>query len=354
MSHFAEVLKYEGDNSTFVWKHPCEDFNSLTQLIVHDNQEAVFMMNGEILDVFSAGRYTLETQNIPKIGAVLGKASMGKTPFHCEVYFINRAEKMAIKWGTDSQVQYIEPNYGFPVSIGACGEMSLSVSNSKKLLLKLVGTERVLTCQGLTQYFRAVLMTTVKSYIAQTIKEKSINIFELDEQLLTISKEIHELLIPDFDDYGVSLEKFYITRVAKPDGDRQFEKFKEIHFRQYSDIAEAKLRQKTELINAETEAQKVLIDSKAKAAKRAQEGYTYAQERSFDVAEMAAQNESIGQYTNMGIGLGTMVGVGNNISHIVSDAVQNTDNEVRYCKKCGKKLPDDAAFCPGCGERIEG
>ena len=29
MAKIADVIKYEGDNSTFVW-HPCEDFNSLT------------------------------------------------------------------------------------------------------------------------------------------------------------------------------------------------------------------------------------------------------------------------------------------------------------------------------------
>ena len=63
----ADVIKYEGDNSTFVWKHPLEDFNSMTQLIVHESQEAVFMMNGEMLDEFGPGRFTLETQNTPKI-----------------------------------------------------------------------------------------------------------------------------------------------------------------------------------------------------------------------------------------------------------------------------------------------
>ena len=27
MAQIAEVIKYEGDNSTFIWKHPSEDFN---------------------------------------------------------------------------------------------------------------------------------------------------------------------------------------------------------------------------------------------------------------------------------------------------------------------------------------
>lgn len=71
MALIAELLKYEGDNSTFIWKHPCEDFNSLTQLVVHESQEAVFMMNGQALDTFGPGRYTLEIQNIPELGKFL-------------------------------------------------------------------------------------------------------------------------------------------------------------------------------------------------------------------------------------------------------------------------------------------
>ena len=148
----ADVIKYEGDNSTFVWKHPSEDFNSLTQLIVHESQEAIFFMNGQALDLFGPGRYTLETGNIPKIGRFLNRQVGDESPFHCEVYFINKTEQMAIKWGTDSKVEYIEPVYGFPIAIGASGEMSLRADDSRKLLLKLVGTEDTLTRQKLVTY----------------------------------------------------------------------------------------------------------------------------------------------------------------------------------------------------------
>ena len=140
MAHIADIIKYEGDNSTFIWKHPCEDFNSLTQLIVHESQEAIFLMNGQALDMFGAGRHTLESQNIPKISKFLNRLIHGKTPFHCEVYFINKTVQMAIKWGTDSKIRFIEPNMGIPLEIGACGELNLAVSDSRKLLVKLVGT----------------------------------------------------------------------------------------------------------------------------------------------------------------------------------------------------------------------
>lgn len=344
MSKIAEVIKYEGDNSTFIWKHPLEDFNSLTQLIVHESQEAIFMMNGQALDLFGPGRYTLETQNIPLIGKALNIPTGGKTPFHCEVYFINKTEQMAIKWGTDSKVQYVEPTYGFPISIGASGEMSLRVEDSRKLLLKLVGTETYLGREKLVQFFRAFLMTRVKTYIAQVMKTNAINIFEIDENLTAFSENIRNLLVPDFADYGISLERFLVTTIVKPDGDRQYEKFKELHFRQYADIAEAKLRQQTEIINAETEAQKVVIDSKAQATKRAQEGYTYQQERGFEVAEKVAENEAVGQFTNMGVGLGTMAGVGGAVGSVVGNAVNGAMNTVAEQPAQSQPTDDMAVF----------
>ena len=94
MTSIAQVIKYEGDNSTFIWKHPCEDFNSLTQLIVHESQEAIFFLNGKALDLFGPGRYTLATQNIPLLSKIMNIPTDGVTPFHCEVYFVNKTDKM--------------------------------------------------------------------------------------------------------------------------------------------------------------------------------------------------------------------------------------------------------------------
>ena len=190
MAHIAEIIKNEGDNSTFIWKHPCEDFNTTTQLIVHESQEAIFFMNGQALDLFGPGRHTLETQNIPLLRKFINIPTDGETPFHCEVYFIKKTEQMAIKWGTDSKVQYVEPTYKFPLSIGASGEMALSVEDSRKLLVKLVGTERILDRNQLTTIFRAFLMTRVKTYIAQEMKASAIKIFEIDERLEVFSKGI--------------------------------------------------------------------------------------------------------------------------------------------------------------------
>ena len=118
MSQIADIIKYEGDNSTFVWKHPCEDFNSLTQLIVHESQEAIFMMNGQALDLFGPGRYTLET-------VVL--LSRETNPLTVEV-------RMEVETGevkehpTYKRIQeYVQEKYGFKVHTAYIAEVKRMV-----------------------------------------------------------------------------------------------------------------------------------------------------------------------------------------------------------------------------------
>ena len=110
MAKIVDVIKDDETTNSLIWKHPVEDFNTGTQLIVHESQEVVFFMNGQALDLFGPGRYTLETQNIPLLSKFFNKSTGGETPYHCEIYFINKAEQMSMKWGTNSQVQYMEPH----------------------------------------------------------------------------------------------------------------------------------------------------------------------------------------------------------------------------------------------------
>ncbi|GHS93213.1 hypothetical protein AGMMS50276_03030 [Synergistales bacterium] len=363
----ANIIKYEGDNTTFIWKHPTEDFNTGTQLIVHESQEAVFFMNGSALDLFGAGRYSLETQNMPLVGKFFNRSTGDETPFHCEVYFINKTEQMAIKWGTDSRVEYVEPTYGFPLQIGASGEMSLRADDSRKLLIKVVGTEKTLTRDMLMSKFRMFLNTRIKTYLVRLIKAEKINIFEIDEHLTRMSEELHNKLRPDFLDYGVALERFLVGTFVKPEEDRAYQKFKELHFRQYADVTEAKLRQQVGVIEQQTQAQRMVIEAEGIAKKRSMEGYTYQDERGFDVAQRVASNEAVGQMSNLGVGLGMMTGVGGAVGGAVGGIMRDTvgkmqppdasvqttpQNAAPVCAKCGAALPPDAKFCLECGEKV--
>ncbi|MFL0248730.1 SPFH domain-containing protein [Candidatus Clostridium stratigraminis] len=328
MANIAKVIKYEGDNSTFIWKHNCEDFNNYSQLIVHESQEAILFRNGQALDLFGPGRHTLESQNIPILGRLINKVSNDETPFHCEIYFVNMVEQMSLKWGTDSKVQYMEPAYKFPISIGASGEMSVCVDDSRKLLLKLVGTEKELSQSKIINIFRAFLMTRVKTYMATVLTQSAISIFEIDMYLEQFSEQLKVKLEKDFRDYGLKLNQFLVTTVSRPDGELQYEKLKELHFRKYADITDAQIRQQKELIDQQTRSMKMQMEAEALANKRKTEGYDYQTERAYNAVERLAKNEGVGNFSNAGLGLGMMGGIGVGVGQGVAGLAANALNPV--------------------------
>jgi membrane protease subunit (stomatin/prohibitin family) len=334
-----KIIQYQGAGDTLIWKSPVEDFTTGSQLIVQESQEAVFFLNGQALDLFGPGRHTLSTQNIPLIGKLLNLATGGETPFKCAVYFINKTEQMSIKWGTDSQIQYMEPTYNFPLSIGASGAMSLRIEDSRKLLVKLVGTEKTLDQAALTQMLRKFLMAHIKPYLAQTMQKSENCIFRIDSRMGELSGELHGLLSPDFADYGVALERFFVTTIVKPEGEKAYERFRELHIRQYADIAEAQLNQRIGLINQQTEAQKMVIESAGLAQKRAQEGYTYKDERGFDVAEKVAQNEGSGNFASAGIGMGMMGGIAGGMGGMIAGMTTDAMGQIGQPGQPGTPMP---------------
>lgn len=392
MAKIAEIIKYEGDNSTFVWKHPSEDFNSLTQLIVHESQEAVFFMNGQALDLFGPGRYTLETQNIPILGSVLKGATGGESPFHCEVYFINKTVQMGVKWGTDSRVRFLDPTYGVPLDIGASGEMNLMVSDSRKLLTKVVGTMNGISwdergggfTKSLAASFRPLISSAVKANLASCIKSQNINILEVDENLGLLSEVLKTNITPGFEEYGLTVPNFYVTTILLPDpSDRNFATLKELHATSLRTAAAAAQRQvaleedilKTEmarreaerqLIRAQADAQAKKLDGFAEAEVMRAQGYDHKDEIQAEVQKAYA--EGIGNMTITGGGgsvAGDMIGLG--VGMAAAGAVSGRMGEMFKgfapeettpvkkitCPNCNSEVAETAKFCSECGTKIE-
>ena len=375
-----EIIKKDKDDENIVWKYPKTDFNTSSQLIVHESQEAILYKDGKALDLFGSGRYTLETNNIPLLRNLINLPTGGKSPFHCEVYFIDKSIKSS-RWGTSSKIEFLEPTYKFPIQIGACGEMIFKVVDSRKLLLKLVGVRDNFDGENIDEFFSSFILVKVKSYFAKIINKNEISIFEIDSHLNEFSEELKNLLASDFEEFGIELENFFVTTVMKPEDDRQYLEFKELYFKQSVAVAEAQLRQKVALIDEETKAKSTIIDSEAKAHKRETEGYSYQDERQYNVLDKMASNNAVGQFTNMGVGLGVMSSVSSKVSDTVNKnvvgAFTKNDNStvcsncgyenasgIKFCIKCGnnmtgsvcsscgRKLPNDAVFCPYCGKKV--
>ena len=362
-----EVIRKKEEDSSIIWRYPKKNFNTGSKLIVDESQEALFYASGKALDLFGPGKYTLSTNNIPLLRVLLNIPTGGKTPFTCDVYFIDKTVQK-FKWGTSSRLEFLEPVYKFPISIGACGEIRFQIEDSRKFIVKLVGIKKTFDTESIDDFFQEQMLVKVKTYLNNIITKEKICIFEIDGKLDMISKDLKELLNKDFDEYGIKLEKFFLTNVSKPEDDKQYLKFKELYFKKGVLIADAEVEKNLGKIEAETEAQKIKIDAEAQATKRSTEGYSYKEEKEFEIGKEVAKNEAVGQYTNLGVGLGMISGmsgaVGDRIANTVTGTFVNANNvcpkcgtenkkEANFCKKCGNNLTTPSEFCTYCGETLE-
>lgn len=272
-----DLVKWDGSANLLAWKFPSTELSTWSQLIVNETQEA-FVVHGGVYDgPFGAGRHTLDTPNIPLIRELIGIPFGGTSPFTAEAWFVNRAINLSIPWGTPDPIQLEDPKYKIMVPVRAFGQYGVQVGDSKKFLLKLVGTLRGFDIQTLNNYFAGVFITRIKQLIASTIIDSEISVLEIAPHLETLSAKLQEALARDLEEYGLRLSQFNINSINVPEEDP------------------------------------AVMSLKAALAKRAELGilgFTYQQDRSFDVLETAAGNEgAAGTVLGAGIGLGIGAGI---------------------------------------------
>lgn len=388
----ASVVKYEGSNDTLVFKHPIEDFNLGSQLIVHASQEALFFRDGRALDLFGEGRYSLSTQNIPLLSKMTALPFNADTIFHSEIYFINQAVHREIKWGTDSKVRLFDPGSGLHLEIGASGTFSLKVTDSRRLVLQLVGTENGLKADSVlgksvsqsggsgysTGLFRGLILGKIKSGLAKSILDLHIDILQVDAYMDELSDQLKQKINPYLETYGLTMPEFTIAAISLPDEDPDFQRLREqfaqktlgvreeqileaqARAAQTRKTVEAQTAAQMKLIQAQAEAQQKILMSQAKAEEMKLQGYSYQDETARQVSMEALKNGlgmngpisgSLGDIAGLGVSLGTIGGIMNMTQQAITPLMQGIAGSVPgQAKQSSEKTSGPLTWtCPGCG-----
>lgn len=310
-----EVVKFNGGADVFAWKYPNEELGTWTQLIVNESQEAVLYKGGMALDLFTSGRHTLDTANIPILNNIVNLPFGGRSPFTAEVWFVNKLQALDIKWGTSSPIQIQDPKYGLFVPVRAYGQFGIRIIDSQEFLSNLVGTMPVFDRATMTSYFKGIYMTKVKDAISSYLIHKKISILEINAYLEEISDFIYDKVSPIMAEYGLQMGSFSVNDISVPENDPAVVKLK---------------------------------NALAKRAEMNIIGYNYQQERSFDTMEGAATNP--GSSSNiMGAGMGLSMGV--NLGNMMGAQMSDNMNAGAGtpCPKCNHPISGGKRFCANCG-----
>lgn len=316
-------IKFDGLRSRdwLIYKYPSEEFVTGSQLIVSEGQVAIFIKGGTVCDIFSAGTYTLTTNNLPLVQSFLNLPFGGRTPFTAEIYFLNTVTKLDMNWGTSDPIQMIDPKYFVRLHIRAFGQFAMKLEDYERFFTELIGAmdlREIIHYDKIMDYFRGILVTKVKTIISSIIINEKISALEITPHLEDISNHVMTELSDDFRQYGVSISNFQIQSINFPNED--FEKINEI-----------------------------LED---KAAFELMGDQRYATKRSFDVYEGAAKNENgvAGSVFAGGIGLSAGLEAGKQMNSTVSSPNQTTEGI--FCPNCHTVAAWNSKFCSACGTAL--
>ena len=200
------VIKNDGPGGLLFWKHEKEDFRTGSQLIVAENEEALFVKEGVVMQTFSGGRFALKTNNYPFIDRLRAAFSGGENAFHCKVFFVNKADALDLKWGTDSPIQVRDPEYGIITHVQGRGSYTVRVQDAKKFVLKFVANN-VLAVDNtaISAMFRDAFLQKIKSCIARGIRESGQEVLGIVEDLETFAGKLSPLLSTVMEEYGLEL-----------------------------------------------------------------------------------------------------------------------------------------------------
>ncbi len=214
-AELIDIIEWVDDSRhTLVWRYPRyqNEIKYGAQLIVRPGQQAVFVRQGKIADIFDPGHYELETRNLPVLSTLSGWKYGFHSPFKAEVYFVSTRQITDLKWGTPNPVMLRDPDFG-PVRVRAFGTYALKALVARTLLEELVGADAEFDTEEITELLRSIIGTA----FADVIGKADIPILELASRYRELSEELRHAVIERVDDeYGLEIPQLNIVNVSLP------------------------------------------------------------------------------------------------------------------------------------------
>lgn len=209
------------------WRPAGQDANTTSRenairwgssLRVKDGEVAVFVYKQKAgaMQEFIEGPFDeiLKTANLPIISKIVGMAYGGESPFQADVYFINLAGIIQVKFA----IPYFDvqdprfPDMSVPVATG--GTISFKIDDYKAF----IKVNRLInfTLDDFKNQIKDAVVRRVKGNITNVLYAINLPLVQIERNIEGIGDAIKEKLKVDLEDFGVTLRRFDLSRI-EPD-----------------------------------------------------------------------------------------------------------------------------------------
>ena len=216
MSEFMEVIEWFDESGEQIAHRYLEQGSAEikfgAQLVVRENQAAIFFRDGKGLDVLGPGRHTLTTQNLPILTKVLALPWGFKSPFRVEIVFVNLKIFTHMRWGTKDPVAFKDSELGL-IRLRAFGTFTMQVTQPLLFINTLVGTQGSFGSTHIEDYLREIIVSRLNDFLGEMVD----SLLNLPKYYYEMGVAVKTRLTTDFRKYGMELVDFFINRITPPE-----------------------------------------------------------------------------------------------------------------------------------------
>ncbi len=196
------------------YRYPMQDreIQNGAQLTVRQTQLALFVNEGVVADLFGPGMHTIETRNLPVLTNLQNWDKMFQSPFKSDLIFFSTNEQIDQKWGTASPITVRDKDFGI-VRVRAFGTFSYRIKNPKVFYQKLSSNKEVFMSGELEGQLKSTILTSLATYFGKS----QVSFLDMAAHQESFSQTLKTELADDFENYGLSLESFYVQSVSLPE-----------------------------------------------------------------------------------------------------------------------------------------
>lgn len=235
------------------WRPAGQDANSThkenairygSSLRVKDGEVAVFVYkqkDGTMQD-YILGPYddTIKTANFPVLTSIVGLAFGGASPFQAEIYYINLAGNVQIKFGIP-YFDVFDPRFlDFAVPMAVHGTLTFNITDYKGFikLNRLINFE----LEEFKRQLKDAVTKYVKGVVTNIPQDNGIPVIQMERKILEINTIVEQYLKPRLEnDFGVNMKAFDIAAI-EPDKESEG----------YQSLMHVTKEQQTRTIDAQT------------------------------------------------------------------------------------------------------
>jgi membrane protease subunit (stomatin/prohibitin family) len=188
-----------------VFKWPDVSIRRFTHAIVNADEVAMFVNTGEIVETLGPGRYQIDAQELPGLGAIIDRLSGGNA-YRAELYFVGTREYTGFKFG--GRVDDVQdPRTGLVVTLRVFGDYALRVADPAKLITNLTATVDVTDNNRIAGWVSDQLLKVLRTNVTTQIVRNGWPILGLSAYSGDVEQAALEAANEQLDPYGVTLTR---------------------------------------------------------------------------------------------------------------------------------------------------